>query len=340
MFGIIKNLFRKKQPEPMMKLIGYPQATVVRRANLKSQDTIDWGLEAMGIPELWKITQGEGVKVAILDTGIAADHPDLKDAIVAAKDFTGSKSGFLDRQSHGSHCAGIVGARNNGVGVIGVAPKCQFIIGKVLGDNGSGQYEWIEQGMYWALEQGADIISMSLGGPVGTPALEKACKEVMKKAILICAAGNSGSGGWGESDTIGFPGAYPGVICVGSINSHKDRSQFSSVGKNLSVMAPGENILSCVPPDKYARYSGTSMATPFVAGVAALILSKHRQHGGGTPCESQAEMFSHLTKVAVDTGDPGWDSKNGWGIINPKESIAAEHTFGERLRMYLSITEG
>jgi subtilisin family serine protease len=216
----------------------------------------------------------------------------------------------------------------------------EFIIGKVLGDDGSGQYAWIVEGIHWALEQGADIISMSLGGPVGTPELEAAVNKAMKESILICAAGNAGSGGWWDNDTIGFPGAYPGVICVGSINSHKDRSQFSSIGKNLTVMAPGENILSCVPPDGYARYSGTSMATPFVAGVAALILAKHRKHGGKTPCEHQGEMYKHLTKVAVDMGDEGWDSYNGWGLINPAESLKdKDPTFAERLKTYLSVVD-
>ncbi len=283
-------------------------------------EIIDWGLRSLNVPEVWQKTQGEGVKVAVLDTGAALDHPDLSEAIIDAKDFTGGDDP-RDRNGHGSHCSGIVAARANQTGVVGVAPKAQLLIGKVLNDSGYGRMKWIIDGIYWALEQKADIISMSLGSRSPFPDLEKAVKKVIESnTIIIAAAGNEGPG----RDTISYPGHYEGVICVGSINRQHKRSYFSSTGPNIAIMAPGEDVLSCYPPDKYARFSGTSMATPFVAGVAALILSKHRKYGGNTPCENQKQMYEHLTKVAKDIEDPGWDSHTGWGIVNPPASVELE----------------
>ncbi len=282
------------------------------------KEVIDWGLKALGVPDIWKQTEGEGIKVAVLDTGIATHHPDLKDAIIKTKDFTGD--GIEDRQGHGTHCAGIIGARHDQAGIIGVAPKVQLMIGKVLNNHGSGRISWIIEGMKWAVAEGADIISMSLGASTGTPELEQACKDVIaSNTILIVAAGNDGEG----NDTISYPGHYKDVICVGSINRKMKRSYFSSTGPNLKIMAPGEDVLSCYPPDRYSRLSGTSMATPFVAGVAALILAKHRKLGGKTPCENQKQMLEHLIKVAKDIEDPGWDKDTGWGIINPAASTDA-----------------
>ncbi len=283
-------------------------------------ETIDWGIKSLGIPEIWKESQGEDIKVCILDTGVATKHPDLQKAIIATKDFTGNDNPE-DGNGHGSHCSGIVGARSNDVGIIGVAPQAQLMVGKVLSDGGYGTIDWIVKGMHWAYEQGADIISMSLGSHSPDDDLEKAVRHVIDNGrILICAAGNDGSG----SDTVNYPGAYKDVICVGSINRDMERSSFSSTGPNVTIMAPGEDIYSCYPPDKYATFSGTSMATPFIAGVAALILSKHRKKGGKTPCENQQQMLEHLTKVARDIEDKGWDKNTGWGIVNPKKSVEDE----------------
>lgn len=318
MFGWLKSLFGSSDSAESQSFeTSLPPFTIESVEPRETKEIIDWGLESLGIPDIWKQTQGEDIKVAVLDTGVALNHPDLKDTIVAQKDFTG-KGSVDDGQSHGTHCAGIVLARQNATGVIGVAPKAGLMVGKVLNDAGSGTLEWIAAGLDWAFENGADVISMSLGASSGSPALEKAVRRVIDGGrILIVAAGNDGQG----YDTINFPGAYEDVICVGAINRELLRSGFSSTGANLTIMAPGEDILSCYPPDKFARFSGTSMATPFVAGVAALILSKHRKLGGKTPCENQKQMFEHLTKVAIDIEDDGWDRNTGWGIINPKKSV-------------------
>lgn len=318
LFGWIPRLFGFGDSSPHATL---PPVEVKNKRSIKQMsEHVDWGLKALGIPDIWAQTQGENVKIAVLDTGVATKHPDLKDRIVATKDFTGD--GIEDVNGHGSHCAGIIAASRDGEGVVGVAPKAELMIGKVLSNSGSGRYSWIIKGMQWALDEGADIISMSLGGPVGTDELEEMVKKVIASdTILIVAAGNEGEG----ENTIGYPGGYDDVICVGSIKRGQKRSSFSSTGPNITIMAPGEDIYSCYPPDGYASLSGTSMATPFIAGVAALILSKHRGKGGHTPCENQTEMFEHLKKVAVDIEDPGWDKNSGWGIVSPDRSIDDVH---------------
>jgi subtilisin family serine protease len=280
-------------------------------------EVIDWGLKSLNVPEVWLKTEGEGIKIAILDTGIAMQHPDLQDSIIASQDFTG-KGSVEDGNGHGTHCAGIAAAVRNNKGIIGVAPKAKIMCAKVLNNRGSGTLDWIVKGIHWAYDEGADIISMSLGSSNGTPALEQAVRKVIDGGkILIVAAGNAGEG----SDTIRYPGRYKDVICVGAINREMKRSQFSSTGPNLTIMAPGEQVMSCYPPDTFAKFSGTSMAAPFIAGVAALILSKHRSHGGYTPCATQQQMFEHLTKEATDIDDPGWDVRTGWGIVNPLKSV-------------------
>ena len=303
------RLRRLRVDEPSFYLPPYK----VEKVLLSLSESIDWGIELLGIPNFWKHTKGKGITVAILDTGIALNHPDLKDAILDTKDFTDSLSGVYDQEGHGTHVAGIVAARNNGHGVIGVAPECKLLIGKVLGDNGFGKADAIAAGIEWAIASGADIISMSLGSNAPFPIIQKAIeKAIDKNVFVIAAAGNDGL-----LDNIDYPGAYEGVITVGSIDRRKQLSSFSDWGVEVDVVAPGDEITSTYPPNITATISGTSMATPFVAGVAALVLSKHRQYGGKTKLETQEQMRKHLIKTAIDLGPNGFDKGFGFGLLNP-----------------------
>lgn len=300
--------------EPIFQLPPYTVEQIL--VSVKSE-TIDWGLMIFGIPSLWDFSQGEGVKVAVLDTGAALQHPDLKGNILMAADFTGSSSGANDQQGHGTHCAGIIAGIRNNTGVAGVAPKASLMIGKVLGDNGSGSSDSVSKGIKWAADNGAHIISMSLGSSQSSPDIHSAIKYAYSKGCyIIAAAGNEGPG----PNTVGYPGQYPEVIAVASINSSKKLSNFSSRGNQVDIAAPGEKILSCYPPKNLAVLSGTSMATPFVAGVVALLLSKRKKTGEPIPANNN-EMLKLLAASAIDVGKPGVDSDFGYGIIDPVKLI-------------------
>ena len=282
-------------------------------------ERVDLSISSYGIRELWQQTQGEDIKVAVLDTGCDLDHPDLRDAIVAVKDFSGSHSGANDHDGHGTHTAGTIGARANDLGVIGVAPKCQLGIGKVLGDDGSGAHEWIAAGILWAAEDfGADVISMSLGSGQSSRIIMSALLRATKAgAFVICAAGNDGM-----PNSVNWPGRREETIAVGAVDRDGRAARFSSRGPQVDIAAPGVDILSTWKRGRYAKLSGTSMATPFVSGVVTLMLSKHRQHGGKTPVVTVADLRQHLQKTARDVGTPGHDDATGWGLIQPEAMLA------------------
>ena len=283
-------------------------------------ERINWAESVLGIPQVWQLTQGKGVKVAILDTGIDPDHQDFGGAIVAMQDFTGD--GVEDKNGHGTHCAGVVAARLNGVGFVGVAPLAELMIGKVLDNNGSGAFSQIAEGVYWATDNGADIISMSLGGPVSDPLLYDAIQYALfYGVVVICAAGNDGSLG---VNPIGYPGKLGGVITVASHDNNGNPSGFSSRGGELDFMAPGSDIWSTYKEGGYATLSGTSMATPFVAGLAALILAHHKGPGvNGTPINNTEDMKNHLMSMAAHPGHH--DNQSGYGPLRPRRYFAQSH---------------
>jgi subtilisin family serine protease len=301
-------------PAPVYRLPPFQ----VDKVMLATAETIDWGLKLLGIPPLWKETKGEGIKVAVLDTGIALEHPDLQPAILEARDFTRSPSAAYDAQGHGTHVSGIIAARRNSHGIVGVAPEAKIIAAKVLNDEGSGTSQDIVAGIHWAIESGADILSMSLGSPEPDEEIHQALLLAISKGIfVITAAGNEGP----DLDTVGYPAGFPEMVAVGSIDRRKRLSQFSSRGRQVDVAAPGDQITSCYPPRGFATLSGTSMATPFVSGVVALALSKHRQMGGKTPLRTQQDLIEHLRRTSIDAGPAGFDPLYGYGILNPEKLI-------------------
>lgn len=286
----------------------------VEKLLLATAETIDWGVKLLGVPSLWRETKGEGIKVGVLDTGIALEHPDLKSAILEARDFTRSPSQAYDAQGHGTHVSGIIAARRNANGIVGVAPESKIIMAKVLNDEGTGTSANIVAGIRWAVATGADILSMSLGSPEPDEEIHQALLLAISKGVfVITAAGNEGP----DLDTVGYPAGFPEMMAVGSIDRQKKLSSFSSRGRQVDIVAPGDQITSCYPPRSYAVLSGTSMATPFVSGVVALMLAKHRKLGGKTPVETQQDLIKHLCRSADDAGKAGFDPLYGCGIINP-----------------------
>jgi subtilisin family serine protease len=237
-----------------------------------------WGMDRVFGDEsfmfpTWDISTGEGVKVAILDTGIDESHSDLSSRVAGGEDFTGTGS-YSDDNGHGTHVSGTVAAiYSNNIGVYGVAPSASLYAVKVLSSSGSGTLDWIIAGIQWAIDNDIDIINMSLGTSSDMQSLEDACNRAYEEGILIvAAAGNSGNKP-GNRDTVEYPGGYASVIAVAASDSNDARASFSSTGPDVELIAPGVSILSTVPGGGYAYYSGTSMASPHVAGVAALVLA-------------------------------------------------------------------
>ena len=269
-----------------------------------------WEINKLNVKDYWKYGMGEGVKVAVIDTGCDLDHPDLKDNLLDnGYDFINDNDDPSDDNGHGSHVAGTIAASNNGLGMVGVAPKAKILPIKSLAADGSGGLKEIVLGILWAVEMNVDIITMSLGTPYHSKALHDAVKLASSRGILIfCAAGNSG-----YRDNIMYPARYPETISIAAIDENLNRTDFSCSGNSLDFLAPGHNILSCVPDDSYAKMSGTSMSNPFAAGCAALAFSSV----GNMSRRKLIDLFSKFTLKLKDTSHAGIKKYEGNGIILP-----------------------
>ncbi|KON88483.1 serine protease [Sporosarcina globispora] len=282
------------------------------------------GVELIQAPKIWNETKGKGIKIAVLDTGCDISHPDLKDRITGGRNFTDDDNSdpgiFKDYNGHGTHVAGTIAAHENDAGVIGVAPEADLLIVKVLNKNGSGQYEWIINGLHYAIEQNADIISMSLGGPADVPELHDAIKAAVNKNILVvCAAGNEGDGD-DSTDEFAYPGCYNEVISVGAINLERDSSEFTNSNNEIDLVAPGEGILSTFLNGKYATLSGTSMSAPHVSGALALIKDFANRHFERQL--SEPELYAQLIRRTVPLGNSPKLEGNGLVYLTVPEHLA------------------
>ena len=262
------------------------------------------GVELIQAPAIWKETKGKGITVAILDTGCDSTHPDLQEQIIGGRNFTDDDGSnpdiFLDYNGHGTHVAGTIAAQKNDKGVVGVAPEASLLIIKVLNKKGLGQYEWIINGINYAIEQKADIISMSLGGPTDLPELHEAIKKAVTNNIfVVCAAGNEGDGE-DSTDDFSFPGRYNKVISVGAINLERSPSDFTNSHNEIDLVAPGEEILSTYLNGIFATLSGTSMAAPHVSGALALIKGLVNNSFGREL--SERKLYAQLIKRTVPLG--------------------------------------
>ncbi len=256
-----------------------------------------WGLTRIQAPKAWDKTQGlPTIRIAILDTGIDQDHEDLSGKIVANQNFTGSLT-VDDKNGHGTHVAGIAAAvTNNGIGVAGIGFNSSLMNVKVLGDDGSGYYSWVASGIRWAADNGAKVISLSLGGRARSSTLESAVKYAWNKGVvLVAAAGNNGS-----SAPI-YPAYYTNCIAVAATDQNDAKASWSNFGNWVDIAAPGINILSTLPnhantigSQGYGFLSGTSMATPLVAGTAALVWAT----GYGTNASSVRNRIQNTADAA------------------------------------------
>ena len=268
-------------------------------------ETTDYNHQMLGIPEMWKRTKGRGVKVVVLDTG-CPQHIDIK--VAGYKNFSGSADAF-DHNGHNTHVAGIIAALENGIGVKGIAPECELYCGKVLGDDGSGSIEAIAAGIYWAVDEvHADVINMSLGCPpsgANSRTLRRACQYAHEKGVVLCcAAGN-------DAGAVNAPANLPTTVAVAAVDRNRDKAYFTCHGSEVDFAAGGVDVFSTWLGNQYAKLSGTSMATPVITGVVALVKAEAKANG---QVMTPDEIYSRLVSIAVDVEKPGKDDYTGNGI--------------------------
>jgi len=275
-----------------------------------------WGLPDIGATTAWSTSEGSGVAIAIIDTGIDNTQPDLVGQVILYKNYVNPGSPALDDNGHGTHVAGIIaGIRNNGTEGVGASPKAKVYAFKVLDASGSGDDYAVAQAIRDAVDHTpCRIISMSLGGeaPGGDPILASAVAYAQSKgAVVIAAAGNDGV------TTPTYPAAVTGVIGVGAVDNQNHLASFSNYGStNLDVVAPGVGILSTIPNGQMAYMSGTSMATPFVSAAAAVVWSAH-------PDLTASQLASALQGTAQDLGAAGTDPSYGHGLVRVDLALAS-----------------
>lgn len=279
-----------------------------------------WEIKKFNIENQWKLSQGEGVKIAVIDTGCDLDHEDLKGNMLQGVNFVEPGKDPYDQNGHGSHTAGTIAAINNDGGMVGVAPKAKILPVKALGKDGNGSLDWVVQGIIWSADNGADFISMSLGSPAPAQPLQRAIDYAARKGcVIFCAAGNAG-----EAVDIMYPAKYDHTIAIGAIDRYLQRTNFTCSGETLDFLAPGHDILSCVPGNKYALMSGTSMSTPFAVGCAALLLSYARNSSGQSALlnmlntsEDYVKVFRKKAKNLDNPRYAGQKRYQGYGILYP-----------------------
>lgn len=277
-----------------------------------------WGLTALNVPELHKRATGKGIKVAVIDTGIDANHPAFSGAVLQSRNFTNERDAH-DGNGHGSHTAGTIGARKRaGINHYGVASDCLLIIGKALDKRGSGDINWINNALQWAYSLKPDLISMSLESPEPDPTMRQilyACKAA--GIPVVAAAGNAGP----RVGSVGYPAAdFDLTFGIAARDDEGHIANFSAteqVGRDgqIDVCAPGVHILSCWPGGGYRYLDGTSMATPHVAGGLALVM-QYRKDNGLLPITE----FDSLQAALKDTCkfiDGTSSDRQGFGDFNP-----------------------
>ena len=288
-----------------------PEYTINEELSTLSQ-RIDWGLKQLNVPATWSITKGEGITAMVIDTGHPV-HPDIGDNAIPGKNCIPGEP-IEDENGHHSHCTGIICAKDNGIGMVGVAPEAKSISVKALAKNGSGSYTGLCDALDYAIKIKPDVVSMSLGGPSPNKQMRDRIKKLYEMNIpVVCAAGNSGLGG------VGYPAAYPETIAIAAYDKNGKIARFSSVGDKVEWAAPGVNIYSTYLNNGYASLSGTSMACPFITGVICLMLAKHRKQEKATgmnDCKTVAQIREHLLKYTHDKGAVGKDWSWGYGVVD------------------------
>jgi subtilisin len=302
-----------------------------------------WGVTRIGAGTVHDGgNRGAGVKLAIIDSGINYEHPDLTDNYAGGYDFDEGDDDPMDVYGHGTHVAGTACAEDNGngindatgtFGVVGVAPACELYAVRVLDDNGFGDSSDLIAALQWAVNNGIQVANLSLGwDPSPDETVREAFDEAYAAGLVIVAAACNNGNRPGRGDNVCYPALYDSVIAVAATDENDQRASFSSTGEQVELAAPGAAVFSTwnddtgyVDPQPVCREedgvqacykygSGTSMAAPHVAGVAALILAAN-------PDWTNDQVRAQLQATADDLGDPGWDPQYGYGLVNAAEAV-------------------
>ncbi|MDA8213122.1 MAG: S8 family peptidase [Clostridia bacterium] len=288
-------------------------------SSAKSRVTQNWGIKKIQADEAWKITKGAGVKVAFLDTGVSLNHPDLRGGIKGGINILNPKSPPTDDNGHGTHVAGIIGARLNGFGVTGVAPESHLYAVKAFDSNGEANLSDIVEGMQWCLDQEIKLVNLSFGIRKDHRLLHSMVKKAASAGLLmVCAAGNEAKEGL--EDSVLYPARYPETIAVSALTPDDDIADFSSRGPEVDYIAPGTDILSTAPKGRYDTKSGTSFAAPHVAGLLALLLGY-----GNTSYAKCAVEHSALRNVLTNTAQKLpllTRDQQGHGLVNAVKAVS------------------
>ena len=282
-----------------------------------------WGLFAIGADRVWTTTTGQGVIVAVVDSG-SGPHPDLAENLLPGRSIIGtveSQDGRdIDASGHGTHVAGIIAAvANNGIGGSGVAPNAKILPVQVLDQAGQGDARDVAAGVRFAADNGARVINLSLGGATESSSLTQAITYANDKGVLVVAAAGNG----GAADKPKWPASLDLTLAVTAVDQANNATSFDQRGDYIDLSAPGANIVSTAKGD-YVTLSGTSMAAGFVAGAAALLFAAE-------PRVTNAQVRDILLRTATDIGEPGRDVTFGAGLINMVAALA------ELQRMYPPI---
>lgn len=286
---------------------------VNRRGSIQPTQALPWGVDHIDADLVWPTgNNGEGVNIAVIDTGISKDHPDIKDNIKGGYNAIDSNKSWNDDNGHGSHVAGIISSSNNSIGAVGVAPLSNLYAVKALNRNGNGFISDIIDAIGWSIDNNINIINMSFGSSSDSPALHTALTTAYNSGIiLVAAAGNSGG-------SVLYPAIYPEVIAVSAIGQNDTIASFSSRGEDVDFTAPGVDIYSTYKGSGYATLSGTSMASPHIAGAMALILLSSVGVYDVNLNEKwdSSEVVKKLQDTAIDLGESGFDVLYGYGLPN------------------------
>jgi major intracellular serine protease len=279
---------------------------------LEVSQQLGYNIEAFHFNEIWKKTQGEGTVIALIDSGVDMSHEDLKDNIIAGPNFIApGRLPDFDGCQHGTLCTGLIVAESNEIGMVGVAPKAKVLVIKALDKNGMGDLQTVAKAVRWAVDNGnADIISLSLGCPNETREIYKAILYAYSKNVpVFCASGNSGN-----LNNIFYPANYQETISVSAVNQNMQRANFANVSPNINFFAFGTDLYSTTYQNSYSKISGTSAATPLLAGYAALLLSYKRNHQTDMKLDTVEDYKNALKQYCRPIKDT---CAQGFGFFDP-----------------------